>query len=210
MLSGMLVSSGSSPRGRGKPCPAPHWSERTGLIPAWAGKTVFLAMDRDPSGAHPRVGGENGTHARGPLSVEGSSPRGRGKPSNPLGSLTPGRLIPAWAGKTSTPTSKPSAPRAHPRVGGENLIVDRPANPQAGSSPRGRGKRDRGTFRVAVGTAHPRVGGENVADVRVARSAEGSSPRGRGKLCHAVFPSGRNGLIPAWAGKTSDTTSRTG
>ena len=51
------------------------------------------------------------------------------------------RLIPAWAGKTSTPTSKPLARRAHPRVGGENEAGDEKGSTFEGSSPRGRGKR---------------------------------------------------------------------
>ena len=71
------------------------------------------------------------------------------------------RLIPAWAGKTSTPTSKPLARRAHPRVGGEN-------------------RTRQGAY--WLDEAHPRVGGENLRAISSNLSGSGSSPRGRGKL----------------------------
>ena len=59
------------------------------------------------------------------------------------------RLIPAWAGKTSTPTSKPLARRAHPRVGGENPKSPSNRFLDPGSSPRGRGKQRREMDRIA-------------------------------------------------------------
>ena len=52
--------------------------------------------------------------------AQGSSPRGRGKRDKAEGGLGGVRLIPAWAGKTSTGLRLTSCPWAHPRVGGEN------------------------------------------------------------------------------------------
>ena len=74
-----MATSGSSPRGRGKPEVWSKGSLRWRLIPARAGKT----RGRKPAGrggrAHPRAGGEN--VVRRPLRCypPGSSPRGRGK-----------------------------------------------------------------------------------------------------------------------------------
>ena len=51
--------------------------------------------------------------------------------------------------------------------------------------------------------AHPRVGGENPSEVQFLESRAGSSPRGRGKLPVFRPVSLPDGLIPAWAGKTS-------
>ena len=117
-----------------------------------------------------------------------------------------------------------AAPRrsAHPRVGGENMKGKTAEADVAGSSPRGRGKRlgsrplqrlDRlipawagKTLhqRTALSSraAHPRVGGENTL-MRAETGAEfGSSPRGRGKRAIRGGRRRRDGLIPAWAGKT--------
>ena len=91
---------------------------------------------------------------------------------------------------------------AHPRVGGENDLVDMYYSGQSGSSPRGRGKRARDIARInqqrlipawagktheaahvqVIDGAHPRVGGENAARSNVSGVTCGSSPRGRGKL----------------------------
>ena len=111
---------GSSPRGRGKPFPAPSGTQTFGLIPAWAGKTCGGALARCCVRAHPRVGGENRWRELPDLYSHGSSPRGRGKLAR-RGS-TPRRrgLLPAWAGKTHYDCSG--------------------LTQAAGSSPRGRGK----------------------------------------------------------------------
>ena len=215
-------SSGSSPRGRGKPGDIVDDQTSPGLIPAWAGKTRREPDLREASAAHPRVGGENvgfrGQHGR----WSGSSPRGRGKRHPLRHRVCHGGLIPAWAGKTYGRSRRRRRARAHPRVGGEN--EDRnlrdPVTP--GSSPRGRGKPRFGPFGLRAGglipawagktrghaayphlvAAHPRVGGENERDNEDRARAHGSSPRGRGKLAAHVVLSVDLRLIPAWAGKT--------
>ena len=193
---------GSSPRGRGKrACPDPQRLE-PGLIPAWAGKTTRAACRPRGTRAHPRVGGENYPTEESSGTASGSSPRGRGKLLDGVDDDAGPGLIPAWAGKTTPPRSPRPPARAHPRVGGEN-IVDRikPALTD-GSSPRGRGKlaltshaeRSAGLIPAWAGKtqacppfpkrpwAHPRVGGENRYPRINGDKAGGSSPRGRGKL----------------------------
>ena len=96
----MELMPGSSPRGRGKHPHDRRLRRELGLIPAWAGKTRSIPCRARPTGAHPRVGGENAgvpdarTHARG------SSPRRRGKHDRRCHEEPRHRLIPAWAGKT--------------------------------------------------------------------------------------------------------------
>ena len=132
---------GSSPRGRGKPGNLAAGVRTPRLIPAWAGKTGNMARELTARGAHPRVGGENGgLHYQG-LEGGGSSPRGRGKRDGRPECLRARRLIPAWAGKTSTTATSRSPARAHPRVGGENASYAQDLLSCTGSSPRGRGKR---------------------------------------------------------------------
>ena len=132
-------------------------------------------------------------------------------------------LIPAWAGKTSKKGPKCSPPKAHPRVGGENVVPKIKQAAAVGSSPRGRGKRAAldpdcagvGLIPAWAGktkapppetittAAHPRVGGENDLVFEPHSSVSGSSPRGRGKRVTARANGISNGLIPAWAGKTT-------
>ena len=192
---------GSSPRGRGKLEDADTPREARRLIPAWAGKTGARGCNFYQHEAHPRVGGENVAGREAERLGAGSSPRGRGKRLLMVHLLDLQRLIPAWAGKTPGAARRWMEPTAHPRVGGENGVIDMVAQDHAGSSPRGRGKRHRlprprllprlipawagktggGGVSTELESAHPRVGGENVAWATVGAFGTGSSPRGRGK-----------------------------
>ena len=156
------------------------------------------------------------------MTLEGSSPRVRGKLALALEGGGQGGLIPACAGKTPATSGPPSPPPAHPRVCGENMTCTERKTASRGSSPRVRGKPVPG-FRVLLRrgliparagktpccssrarpwTAHPRACGEN-AQSHYRRFKEfGSSPRLRGKLGTASIRGSAGGLIPARAGKT--------
>ena len=71
---------GSSPRGRGKPAGRGLRRRSQRLIPARAGKTVQGQSARNANSAHPRAGGENTLGDAANVAINGSSPRGRGKP----------------------------------------------------------------------------------------------------------------------------------
>ena len=111
---------GSSPRVRGKPRLAGLRVVRGRLIPACAGKTATRTPNPGPTGAHPRVCGENLTTDFEFDCPSGSSPRVRGKLAAVL--EEPGRtgLIPACAGKTPWSSPARRCGGAHPRVCGEN------------------------------------------------------------------------------------------
>ena len=222
MYAASANSGGSSPRGRGKRGQWELTRLTPGLIPAWAGKTPVPPPPRRQRRAHPRVGGENVPRDPGDPLNNGSSPRGRGKRMVTLPRLPAFRLIPAWAGKTGLSGGCDSCSRAHPRVGGENVLAISSKRSGSGSSPRGRGKRnpDRAspTARRLIpawagktcgrtgarerARAHPRVGGENPTIRPPEDLIGGSSPRGRGKRLLLTSCPGGSGLIPAWAGKT--------
>ena len=151
---------GSSPRGRGKRDGDARPWRAVRLIPAWAGKTAWSVPSSLCLWAHPRVGGENADSMAELLGLSGSSPRGRGKRRGGHQRFRSCRLIPAWAGKTSTPAVLRPAASAHPRVGGENQgdrIFDQSDN---GSSPRGRGKHFDGDGRHPVGRLIPAWAGK--------------------------------------------------
>ena len=130
---------GSSPRVRGKQV-RHRPPRRRRLIPACAGKTLRLMHLHSGVPAHPRVCGENHSTPCRRGAARGSSPRVRGKHTEVMaGAYVPG-LIPARAGKTSTPARGSPSSRAHPPACGENDgVSERPAM-VGGSSPRVRGK----------------------------------------------------------------------
>ena len=134
------ISTGSSPRGRGKRDDIDNLRPAHRLIPAWAGKTTRCVYSTPKGKAHPRVGGENWLTMRDCTPWAGSSPRGRGKRDNLPHRVRCVRLIPAWAGKTLPEDHPEKWAAAHPRVGGENDVSACSRSARAGSSPRGRGK----------------------------------------------------------------------
>ena len=197
------------------------------LIPARAGKTARCRRSSCERGAHPRAGGENASIDAKAAELGGSSPRGRGKLGGVPRFPARFRLIPARAGKTPGRTRRVVTRPAHPRAGGENWKLHSVVSDCAGSSPRGRGKRCEGGREVGVGrliparagktqnentnhqgaSAHPRAGGENLRVSGLRGLLRGSSPRGRGKRTTLNADRPHIGLIPARAGKTTDTRS---
>ena len=182
-----------SPEKRGIPFVVAGNSNCRQSIPAWAGNTRRLRLQRLASSDHPRVGGE---HVRGRLRWSvgiGSSPRGRGTRS--------GWIISPWAGNTRRLRLQRLASSDHPRWRGtrpgpvEVVRRDRIIPAWAGN-----------TFRVdhlaALDTDHPRVGGEHEAVERARIEAAGSSPRGRGTPDQDGLEHSMLRIIPAWAGNT--------
>ena len=112
---------GTSPRMRGKPTPQTFHPKAGGNIPAYAGKTYYAVQMICTKTEHPRVCGENSGEPTGVTSMNGTSPRMRGKLT--LLTLTTPRMrnIPAYAGKTNTFDTNDAQDAEHPRVCGENL-----------------------------------------------------------------------------------------
>ena len=219
---GLPLGPGSSPLTRGKPSTRGCSLLHLGLIPAHAGKTVegeVWVWDRR---AHPRSRGENSVRLSPGLRGRGSSPLTRGKPGASLATVLYVGLIPAHAGKTSSPQPRSWKRRAHPRSRGENVIVSVLADTKRGSSPLTRGKpgrdcvdriglrlipahagktqsRPRRGSRMA---AHPRSRGENIVTGYTDMGNGGSSPLTRGKPSSCTLRPRTARLIPAHAGKT--------
>ena len=153
---------------------------------------------------------------------QGSSPLTRGKQVAVRGACGVGGLIPAHAGKTSSPQCTASGFAAHPRSRGENWTVVGHEAMRPGSSPLTRGKHPvtaRGrdlrrlipahagkTFRRRGSgpppRAHPRSRGENNVAWHDPATPTGSSPLTRGKRNPRRNRRRTQGLIPAHAGKT--------
>ena len=133
------MSRGSSPRMRGTqraPQPEPYPS---GLIPTYAGNTVFAESRGRFWRAHPHVCGEHGRSACMSGKVSGSSPRMRGTRRRTASVPSWGGLIPTYAGNTTRCMSRAALSGAHPHVCGEHRLVAFLHPRHEGSSPRMRG-----------------------------------------------------------------------
>ena len=111
---------GSSPLTRGKPDRRTCAPRQPRLIPAHAGKTRWAPCERSGCAAHPRSRGENLDSANPHFRTRGSSPLTRGKHSSQVQYQRQGGLIPAHAGKTTSPSTGSDTRSAHPRSRGEN------------------------------------------------------------------------------------------
>ena len=112
--------------------------------------------------------------------MSGSSPLTRGKHSETGGWPRRRGLIPAHAGKTSSPRVNTPQIKAHPRSRGENLLLVLPSGSIQGSSPLTRGKL---TVKVSahnfIGLIPAHAGKTGKTDV--ALEELGAHPRSRGE-----------------------------
>ena len=215
--------SGSSPRVRGKRCPAIRVVTRMRIIPARAGQTARSRCRCRTARDHPRACGANGHGQHVTVDVRGSSPRVRGKLRRPPAKTPVTRIIPARAGQTGSSRPPWSAPSDHPRACGANKGSQDGFAQLFGSSPRVRGKRtaktgQHATKRIIPARAgqtryfqqrrfrrpdHPRACGANAAVIVSIRVTAGSSPRVRGKPRIRGHRQQNHRIIPARAGQTS-------
>ena len=131
---------GSPPRGRGKGNKGSFRDQLHRITPAWAGKSPRIDNVLIAFGDHPRVGGEKFHLHLYSVRALGSPPRGRGKVSLVVLTLSVIGITPAWAGKSAFLVVGHVLGGDHPRVGGEKLDVSLRADDLEGSPPRGRGK----------------------------------------------------------------------
>ena len=117
----LAAGQGSSPRMRGAPyiLLRSWWAD--GIIPAYAGSTLYRSSLLVGGWDHPRVCGEHERSAKPKVLISGSSPRMRGAPA----STSPGPfatgIIPAYAGSTAARGQRGRARGDHPRVCGEHM-----------------------------------------------------------------------------------------
>ena len=160
------MTSGTSPRMRGKPAAGqiPPGFQRN--IPAYAGKTLDHRRILTGSAEHPRVCGENVGCRPSRAATFGTSPRMRGKPLCILSSLSITRNIPAYAGKTRRTNVIWPSLTEHPRVCGENSSSFVAIGLVSGTSPRMRGKLRFSNMFTWSDRNIPAYAGKTLIDVR--------------------------------------------
>ena len=134
------IDLGSSPRMRGKLAQLPCGRFDLRIIPAHAGQTHANSRRTRPHSDHPRACGANHVQTGHAGDHRGSSPRMRGKRRGRPTRAPHHRIIPAHAGQTSTDEDKIVVDEDHPRACGANTLLTSKEVPDAGSSPRMRGK----------------------------------------------------------------------
>ena len=174
-----------------------------GITPAYAGKSVFLALRSAISWDHPRVCGEKLSGCVWLRVYGGSPPRMRGKVNRYPVQIPVNGITPAYAGKSAGMACNGQIRQDHPRVCGEKVDGGRNRSRQMGSPPRMRGKACVACASAAPGWDHPRVCGEKNDWQRIKEAYTGSPPRMRGKEKFAMAADMKLGITPAYAGKRS-------
>ena len=156
----------------------------------------------------------------------GSSPHTRGARVADNVACGASGIIPAYAGSTSPIRTRTTGWRDHPRIRGEHTDTIVKGWGYMGSSPHTRGAqaRQRGTrlvrgiipayagstpFRrrlASRGRDHPRIRGEHYTVLSIEEIGRGSSPHTRGARGKQLHVGYGPGIIPAYAGSTSDRT----
>ena len=171
---------------------------------------------------YPRVCGGNGKVESYYSALEGLSPRVRGKPVVGQNIADEVWSIPACAGETRPPPATRPRSAVYPRVCGGNVYADAAAANAAGLSPRVRGKRCTfryhnpirrsipacagetwpAAFAARRAAVYPRVCGGNTGGFLRGFFGHGLSPRVRGKRPRNPRRPTRPRSIPACAGET--------
>ena len=174
-----------------------------GSIPACTGETATGGILTPTPAVYPRVYGGNVGLKSFSFSVEGLSPRVRGKHEYFIRRGSIERSIPACTGETHPDWASECHIRVYPRVYGGNGIAGTRMRWYGWSIPACTGETAHGSPRGRNDEVYPRVYGGNTTWPDMGLLFWGLSPRVRGKRSRAI--SAYSGLrsIPACTGETA-------
>ena len=157
---------------------------------------------RQPHPDHPRIRGEHRLAETPHPTSSGSSPHTRG--ARRRGAARPGRrrIIPAYAGSTSTASAIAFQTADHPRIRGEHATSSASPGLIPGSSPHTRGAPDRYRWKIPTKRIIPAYAGSTTGALDASHYAAGSSPHTRGARRHSRGARRGSWIIPAYAGST--------
>ena len=177
-------------------------SSSVGIIPAYAGSTIYLEQPHLLNPDHPRIRGEHLDQKPPAPAGGGSSPHTRGAPAL----FDPGsawiRIIPAYAGSTITVPFRCCSGADHPRIRGEHDEVPDGDALAVGSSPHTRGARVEDGARLGGGRIIPAYAGSTFPGEFPGGVGGGSSPHTRGARPAPSASAPQRRIIPAYAGST--------
>ena len=113
---------------------------KSGITPAYAGKSAYLSPEDTAGRDHPRVCGEKYSWEKSTCKIFGSPPRMRGKAGLVQIVCRLRGITPAYAGKSHKVRLQAPGRWDHPRVCGEKSVSAIVYYTQLGSPPRMRGK----------------------------------------------------------------------
>ena len=151
---------------------------------------------------HPRIRGEHGHFQVAVYPIQGSSPHTRGAPADVADPFGAERIIPAYAGSTSSLGPGDFLMPDHPRIRGEHGPGILGLFLREGSSPHTRGALANTSKTKRGGPDHPRIRGEHAGARAYTPSHPGSSPHTRGARVGFVGDHPLLRIIPAYAGST--------
>ena len=131
---------GSPPHTRGKLWTPGEASRFWRITPAYAGKTIWRRRACTRTRDHPRIRGENIGQVKKITPAQGSPPHTRGKLCRRPRGRPEARFTPAYAGKTEAHCKTCINDWDHPRIRGENPVVEDDGYGAWGSPPHTRGK----------------------------------------------------------------------
>ena len=114
------IFEGSSPHTRGALDLRPAVTTALGIIPAYAGSTTLVVSRDHLMPDHPRIRGEHSIVKPSLRGLTGSSPHTRGAQRAGISGALDRRIIPAYAGSTTTYYRNVRLRTDHPRIRGEH------------------------------------------------------------------------------------------
>ena len=195
------LAAGSPPRMRGKGSADVRTGQRTGITPAYAGKSPPAERSGPIRWDHPRVCGEKMDAATIQSGNAGSPPRMRGKDRRAVQGGIPAGITPAYAGKSPVVRERFLPAQDHPRVCGEKRSAGLGGRDGLGSPPRMRGKDRKDTDDAGIERITPAYAGKSIRTRTGTSAPRGSPPRMRGKVTATPANAGATGITPAYAGK---------
>ena len=138
-----------------------------GIIPAYAGNTLFGYAGSERGRDHPRVCGEHLREIGSETPQMGSSPRMRGTHLHGLSDSVHHGIIPAYAGNTNERKKPLERRKDHPRVCGEHCEHTHKRGVSEGSSPRMRGTHTSHAIHQRTNGIIPAYAGNTFARVRM-------------------------------------------
>ena len=194
---------GSPPHARGRRAAPTASRDFARITPACAGKTQRACLPVREQPDHPRMRGEDYEFDATGICGKGSPPHARGRHRGDYRAYVSKGITPACAGKTQIATYPRPFARDHPRMRGEDCVVDKWLYRRFGSPPHARGRLAGKSGSAKSNRITPACAGKTAFSKWASTVFAGSPPHARGRLCRRPVSVSHSRITPACAGKTT-------